>query len=113
MIPDDMLLRIAQQHTGGGAELLAFNSANFGCYAVTLGESESLFYVRDYTREIEPIIAARTLRAAAEELRNQGVIPWDRNSLAIQTLNFLATQIENGELSTPDLLRGHNENQDH
>ena len=99
MITDEMLLRIAQQHTGGGAKMLAFNSADFGCYAVSLGESDSLFHVRDYTREIEPIIAAKTLRAAAEVLMNQGVIPWDRNSLAIQTLYFLATQIENGELN--------------
>ena len=99
MIPDDMLLEIAQQHTGGGAGVLAFNSASFGCYAVTLDGSDSLFYVRDYTREIEPIIAAKTLRAAADVLMNQEVIPWDRNSLAIQTLYFLATQIENGELN--------------
>ena len=36
------------------------------------------------------------LRSVAQELEVQGVEPWNRNSIAIQTLRFHANQIENG-----------------
>ena len=93
VITDEVLLEIAEKHTASGAEIVDFNSMGYECYAVTLSGSDSLFYVRDYTQEIEPIIAAQALRDAAKVLMEQGVVPWDRNALAIQTLNFLADQL--------------------
>ena len=41
-----------------------------------------------------PLIAAKALRDAADELLDQGVEPWDRNAMAIRTLRFRADQIE-------------------
>lgn len=93
MITDEVLLEIAEKHTANGAGILDFNDKGNECYAVTLSGSDSLFYIRDYTEEIAPILAAQALRDAAKVLMEQGVIPWDRNTLAIQTLNFLADQL--------------------
>lgn len=43
--------------------------------------------------KVAPLIAAKALRDAADELAQQGVEPWDRNSVAIRTLHFRADQL--------------------
>ena len=40
---------------------------------------------------------AEALREAARELAQQGVEPWNRNSVAISTLHFRADHIEKGD----------------